>query len=134
MKKKIIIGSIILILIIGIAIALFIFMTKESTFKIETKSSNEVVVTTKNASKESGGVGYITLEEGQKIVVEANLEDKSTLKVEILPEKFDKNTKALKEKDFTKTDKEEYELAAGAYAISVTSQNKATGNLNIQAK
>lgn len=106
-------------------------MRKLSTIKIDNKENNSVIVSANNASSNSGGVGYVTLSDGQKINIEANLKNDKTIKIEISKNKTDKT---LVTKEFKKEETKEYKLSQGEYAIHITAQKGATGKLKINVK
>lgn len=130
-EKKLMIGSGVVVLVLIIAIILFFALRKVSTIKIDNKENNSVVVSANNASSNSGGVGYVTLNDGQKINIEADLKNDKTIKIEISKNKTDKT---LVTKEFKKDETKEYKLSQGEYAIHITAQKGATGKLKINVK
>ena len=125
------IGSGVVVFVLIIAIILFFALWKVSTIKIDNKENNSVLVSANNASSNSGGVGYVTLNDGQKINIEANLKNDKTIKIEISKNKTDKT---LVTKEFKKDETKEYKQSQGEYAIHITAQKGATGKLKINVK
>ncbi len=67
MKNKFILVGIIIVFII-VMIVMIIFNHTSSTFILNNKEEGSIIITAKNASGNSGGVGEIALQEGQKYV------------------------------------------------------------------
>ena len=134
MKKKIfLIISLIVILLFVLCIIIWTNYTS-SIFNVENNEDGTIAVTAQKAGKNASGIGYITLEEGQKLEVRSNLTDNSTVKIEVLPENIDSTTKALMEETFTAVDARDFELPSGKYTIRITVVKNSTGSINIKSK
>ena len=134
MNKKILIALCLVVVIVAIIIAIIYFNQTSSTFSVENGENGNIVVTAQKAGKDASGMGYITLQEEQKLEVRTNLTDKSSIKIEVLPRNIDATTKVLMEETFTAIDAREFELPAGEYTIRITAKKGATGSMDIKAK
>lgn len=136
MKNK---KALIIIIAVAVIAALAIigysvFSRTSSVFSVENNEDGTISVMAQNAGKNSGGLGYITLEEGQKLSVRTNLTDNSSIKIEVLPAEIDATTKVLFEETFTAIDARQFEMPAGDYTIRITAEKGATGSMDISAK
>ena len=134
MKKKLVIACIIVAIILAAIFAIVHFNQTSSIFSVENGEDGNIAVTAQKAGKNASGMGYITLKDGQKLEVRTNLTDKSSIKIEVLPEKVDATTKVLMEEKFTSIDAREFEFPAGKYTIRITAFEGATGTMDIKAK
>ncbi len=132
-NKKILVGIIVLIIAVCVVIGIMFFCIKNSTFVVKNNDDGSVTVTAENASENSGGIGYITLKEEQKLEVKTDLKN-SSIKIEILSSNEDSIKDVIKEESFTKTDIRTFELPAGDYNIRITAEKDATGSMTINAK
>ena len=122
------------VMIIAVIGALLYFNQTSSVFSVENDEKGNIVVTAQNSGAYASGMGYITLENEQKLEVRSNLKDKSSIKIEVLPRNVDATTKVLMEETFTSIDAREFELPSGDYTIRVTAKKGATGTMDIKAK
>ena len=104
-----------------------------SYFIVDNGDDGVITVTAQNAAKSSGGIGYITIAEGQEMEVRTNLTDNSSITIEVLPDNMDATTKVLMEETFTAVNADFYELPAGDYTIRITAKKGATGDMTIKA-
>ena len=104
-----------------------------SYFIVDNGDDGVITVTAQNAAKSSGGIGYITIAEGQEMEVRTNLTDNSSITIEVLPANVDATTKVLMEETFTAVNADFYELPAGDYTIRITAKKGATGDMTIKA-
>ena len=104
-----------------------------SYFIVDNGDDGVITVTAQNAAKSSGGIGYITIAEGQEMEVRTNLTDNSSITIEVLPANMDATTKVLMEETFTAVNADFYELPAGDYTIRITAKKGATGDMTIKA-
>ena len=104
-----------------------------SYFIVDNGDDGVITVTAQNAAKSSGGIGYITIAEGQEMEVRTNLTDNSSITIEVLPANVDAITKVLMEETFTAINADFYELPAGDYTIRITAKKGATGDMTIKA-
>ena len=104
-----------------------------SYFIVDNGDDGVITVTAQNAAKSSGGIGYITIAEGQEMEVRTNLTDNSSITIEVLPANMDATTKVLMEETFTAINADFYELPAGDYTIRITAKKGATGDMTIKA-
>ena len=104
-----------------------------SYFIVDNGDDGVITVTAQNAAKSSGGIGYITIAEGQEMEVRTNLTDNSSITIEVLPANMDATTKVLMEEMFTAVNADFYELPAGDYTIRITAKKGATGDMTIKA-
>ena len=133
MKNKGLIIGIVIAIIVGIIIVVF-FSNNVSTFFLDNEDEGSISISTKNASKGSGGVGEVTLQEGQKLEVKANLEKESSIKVKVKSSETDSNTENVLDESFKQNEEREFELPSGSYNVFVTVEKPATGNMTINAK
>ncbi len=134
MKNKIILLVTAVIIVIAFIIGAVLINYNASSFALDNKKEDNVVITLKNASTGAGGFGYITIKDGQKLNIKSNLSDKGTLEVEVFAKKDTKN-KSLVHQTFKGKDSHKYELAAGEYILQVTVSKKgATGTMKVTAE
>ena len=116
-------------------------------FSVRIDENLNAVITAENASKDMlGGAGSLTVEEGQKVVVEPAIEGNgkirivfsgSSLSEESSPEEL---TNAVNAEDgdlvieVTGSGKMEYELVPGDYFLNATVLEPTTGTVTISAK
>ena len=134
MKNKKVFIDIFVVIFVVVILAIIFFSSIKSTFSVEnSEDGTTVTVILKNASENSGGIGYVTLKEGQKLEVEADLTD-SSVKIEVVSSDETSTKEVLIEKEFTKNDTQTFELPAGDYNINIEAQKNATGKMKINAK
>lgn len=78
-----------------IAIAIAVSNQRSSFIRVENNDDNTISVTAQKAPADAGGMGYITIAEGQELYVRSNMTDHSTIKIELLPAEIDATTKVL---------------------------------------
>lgn len=117
-----------------IAIAIAVSNQRSSFIRVDNNDDNTISVTAQKAAAESGGMGYITISEGQELYVRSNMTDHSTVRIEVLPRETDATTKVLMEESFTAIDAQYFELPAGEYVIRITAESGAEGTMDISAK
>ena len=128
--KLIIVGSIVIILIVILAAVIFVNYNK-STFTLEPKKDNSILVTVKNVKAEAGGFGYVTIKDGQKLEVKNSLTGKGTIDIQVSSEASEK---PVLEKTFKGHGSHTYKLAQGEYTVRVTAKKGVTGTMTIKAK
>ena len=133
MKNRLILIGIIIAIILGI-ILIVVFNHNTSNFLLENKEDGSFNITAKNAGEGSGGVGEVTIQEGQKIEVKANLEKEASIKVKATTRNSDNNEETVFDESFKQTEEREFELPSGSYNIFVTAEKSATGNMTINIK
>jgi len=127
MKKKITAGLV--VAAAAVLICAVVFSNRGSSmFSVENKEDGTVSVTAQAAGEGSGGIGYVTLKDGQTLNVRANLTDNSAIRVEVLPASA---TDVLRDETFTAVDFSAFALPAGDYVVRVTAQKGATGSMTI---
>ena len=134
MKNKKIILCVAVVIIIAVIGALLYLNQSSSVFSVENDKNGNITVTAQKSGAYASGIGYITLEDEQKLEVRTNLTDNSSIKIEVLPKNIDATTKVLMEETFTSIDAREFELPSGDYTIRVTAKKGATGTMDIKAK
>ena len=134
-NKKILIGLlVVLIIAIIVAIVIVFFNNIKSTFSIKNNDDgSSISVTAENASENSGGIGYITIKEGQKLEANTELEEGS-IKIEVLDPNTNSVESPIMEEEFKQNDNSTFELPTGNYSINIKVNEKATGNMTIIAK
>ena len=96
---------------------------------IDNTEDGQVTVTAQKAGEGSGGVGYITLAEGQTLAVESNLEGNSSIQIKVRAEGDDQT--ALVDETITGVNTYSYDLEPGDYNVLITSGKNTTGTLLI---
>ena len=98
------------------------------TFEVSTGEDGVITVTAKNADKDSGGDGYVTLETDEQVVkVEADLEDDTSVEIIITDEADGQNhgqKVVIGDEDI------EFQMPAGEYMIQFVAHEGATGSLS----
>lgn len=133
MKNKLILSGIIIAFIV-VAIVIIIFNYSGSSFILENKEDGSIIITAKNASENSGGLGEVNLQEGQKLEVKANLEKNSSIKIKVMTANADSRAETVLDESFKQTEEREFELPSGDYNVFVTSEKGVTGNMTINVK
>lgn len=132
-NKNILISIIVLIIAVCVVVGIIFFGSKSSIIVVKSNDDGSITVTAQNASKDSGGIGYTTLKEGQKLEVKVDLKN-SSIKIEVETSNKDSVSKVVKEESFTNTDTRTFELPAGDYNIRIIAEEDATGSMTINAK
>ena len=115
-------------------IMIVIFNHSSSSFVLENKEDGSMIINAKNASKDSGGIGEVTLQEGQKLEVKANLENESSINVKVIPSGTETDPEAVLNESFKQTEEREFEIPSGKYNVAVTTEKDATGSMTINIK
>lgn len=131
-SKLILVGIIIAIILVVIVIAFF--NHSSSTFTLENKEDGSIIITAKNASNNSGGVGEVTIQEEQKLEVKANLKKNVPIKVKVILSGTEDNAETVLDESFKQTEEREFNLPSGSYNIFVTAEKGATGSMIINVK
>ena len=116
-------------------------------FFIDSSDGISVLVTMNNAEKDTGDVGYITVDEGEKLAVQCNLSTDSSVKVEfyqyndVFPSgtegitdpygAIDGSIKPIDVAEFANQGRYTTEVGPGRYVVRVTVQQKATGTISV---
>ena len=102
---------------------------------LNSPSDNEIRVEAKASAEGGGGVGYLTLADGEGLVITADLSEGSFL-VEVFYNsgEEDAETEPIFTETFSSDDSSSYELEAGEYAIRVTAHEGATGTMTVLAE
>ena len=143
MKKKQI-----LIIMLAFVLMMILIGCKKSNFGVVSNDNNTMVITAVNAAKKSfGGSGFITVEDGQKIVIDSSLNDKGeiSLKFSAGPatdigvsqtELFDavSGANAVLEVSVKGSGLTEYEIEPGDYGLYAEVISKSNGTINISVK
>ncbi len=136
MKSKLIIVGIIIAIILVVIVMVIVNHSNNSSssFVLENKEDGSIIVTANNASENSGGIGEVTIQEGQKLEVKANLGEKGFIQMKVIPSSVDYKAEAVLNESFKKTEEREFELPSGIYNIFITAGKEATGNMTINVK
>ncbi len=134
MKRSYIIVGVIITVIIVAIIATFIFINGKSTFDLKSNEDGSISITTKNAGEGSGGVGEVTLQEGQKLEIIAELEKENSINVKVISLNSEDNKETVLDEVFKQNEEREFELSSGNYRVIVTAEKGATGSMNINVK
>ena len=135
-----------IMLVLGLA-SLLAGCTKPN-FSIAANGDNTITVTAVRASKKSfGGTGFITAEEGQKIIIDSALNDKGEIQLKFsggpasdMDAEVSELFAAASGADPALTvsvkgpGKSEYEIGAGNYGVYAEVLSKADGTVNISVK
>ena len=141
MKKK-------LSWIILLALVLMLAGCKKPNLSIVSEADNTMMITAVNAKKGFfGGSGFITVEEGQKIVIDSALNEKGEISLKfsggpasdgdaeaaaLVASVSGEN--AVLEVSVKGPGKSEYEIAAGDYGVYAEVLSKTNGTVNISVK
>ncbi len=131
-NKKILIGIIAAAAVIIAAVLLL--NRRSSIFEIENKEDGSIHVLAQRADSKAGGIGYITIAEGQELYVRSNLTDNSSIKIEVFPGEAGAEADPLIEEVFTAVDARYFELPAGDYTVRISVQNRAEGSMTITSE
>jgi len=101
---------------------------KTSTFEILSNEDGTIKVTAENATEDSGGMGYITLEEEQLLMIDANFSENSSVEVKIM---FEEPYEVEIEEQIIGDEDKVLELPVGNYAIDISANEGTTGSLII---
>ena len=121
---------------------------KEDTnyIHVDSESESSVTVTARGMKGEGGALAYITVREGQSLVIRTDLSDKSAVSVKIRPlteadtsidsvPAVSEEAEYLVDETFSGAGGEaSYELPAGEYALWITGANGTDGRLTITAE
>ena len=122
--------------LLAAAAAAAVIMSNQTSsfFAVENNDDGSISVAAQKAAEEAGGMGYITISEGQELYVRSNLTDNSTVRIEVLPRQTDATTKVLLEESFTGIDVRYFELPEGEYIVRITAKKGAEGTMDITSK
>lgn len=123
--------------LIAIAIAGLWFYSEHSSghYFVVDNTEEGVHVLAANAAKYSSSVGYVTIEEGDSLLVRSHLADNSSINIKVRFGEYDPEDSAFWSDDvildvdavtFTDTF---YPLEPGSYAVLITAGKKATGEV-----
>ena len=121
-------------------VVMFVLITagcSKSVYNVSTNEDNTISVTAEKAAKESAGLGYLTVAENEKIVVEPNFEGKGQVQIRVFAgllgsEDFPETPTI--EETIGGTEALEFEAAPGEYTIGIVAVNTVTGNAVISAR
>ncbi|MBQ1332416.1 MAG: hypothetical protein IIY36_05730 [Lachnospiraceae bacterium] len=99
---------------------------------MNTANIGEIRIEASDAKANQGGIGYLTLEDGQAIAITADMTE-SALLVEVFVEGEDGEAEGVYSESFSGTETEQLSLPAAQYAVRITSEAGATGHLFIEA-
>lgn len=138
MKKK----SLILSVFVLTLMTLLLSACGKSEFGLSVNTDTRMTITAKNAEKESFSMsGSLTAEEGQQIVITANLK-KGRVKVDIIPDPENQSIDVLPALDgkpilsgsLSSNESISGTVAEGSYLVQATCLDKATGTVVIEVK
>ncbi|MBQ3287348.1 MAG: hypothetical protein IJH45_05270 [Firmicutes bacterium] len=101
--------------------------------------TGELKFTAENAAKGTGGVGYLTLKEGQNLGVRSQLTKDSRVTIKVYPAEagampdFNSDVEPALTVQVKGIDSSRYELPAGDYILLITVTRKADGSMLIRA-
>ena len=114
-----------------------------SSFSIDNGEGDGLTVTMEKAGKDSGGLGYLTLGEGQVMLVKADFSGRGAVNIKVRPSDpkadidrlpaLDFKEDVLVDVDFTGQSESEYELPAGDYDLLITVTRRGSGTLTVEA-
>ena len=105
---------------------------ESSSITVANSEDGMVTVTAENAEEKSGGLGYVTVEDGQKLEVKAELTGDSGIQIEVLLE--EDAEEALLEETITGSDTYEFAMPAGEYIVRIAAEKGASGSMTIDGK
>ena len=117
-------------LLIAAAVIVFLMNRPASVFAVDNGADGVVHVTAQNAGADSAGIGYVTLGEGQRIVIESALTDKSSVDVKV---RSGDSGEELFGGTFANFDAASFDAPAGEYSILITARQGTTGQLTVRA-
>ena len=118
-------------MVVAMTLVLYGCQNTSSMFLVSSTAEGNIIVTAENASSDTGARGYITVEEGQSITIDAELSEKSSVQVEIA---VTETGEVLAENKITGGNDMEVEVPAGEYVINFTAEEGATGSLTVSAE
>ena len=101
--------------------------------------TGEIKFTAEKAGKGSGGVGYLTLKEGQAMGVRSQMTKDSRITIKVYPAEagalpdFNSDAEPVLTVEVKGIDSSRYELPAGDYILLITVARKADGSMLIRA-
>ena len=155
MNKKILLDVVIVLAAVVLTVA-GLSGSHRITMEIDNREDGSIAVMLDKADKGSGGVGYITVADGQKLRVNADLTKKSSVSIKVKPENantfqsltsddeaetiintfqsvMSDDETVIMEETFTGVDNREFALPAGDYILLITAGKNASGNMEITA-
>ena len=115
---------------------------QEPNFVLDNGEDGTITVTAKEAGEGSGGMGYLTMGEGQTMVVETALEGDSALRLQVNPgegthaenpPEADTSADYLLDETVSGSKTYTFDLDAGEYTVLVTAVGTTTGTARIYA-
>ena len=115
---------------------------QEPNFVLDNGEDGTITVTAKEAGEGSGGMGYLTMDEGQTMVVETALEGDSALRLQVNPgegthaenpPEADTSADYLLDETVSGSKTYTFDLDAGEYTVLVTAVGTTTGTARIYA-
>ena len=101
--------------------------------------TGEIKFTAENAAKGAGGVGYLTLKEGQNLGVRSQMTKDSRVTIKVYPAEpgampdLNSDAEPVLTVEVKGIDSSRYELPAGDYILLITVTRKADGSMLIRA-
>ena len=100
---------------------------------VSNSTGSQIRVSANSARQGDGGVEYLTLADGQKIAIRADLTSGSLL-VEVFLIHEDESTEEVFNGTFSAGDADAVDVAAGDYAVRVTAEAGTDGSMTVQAE
>ena len=114
-----------------------------SEFVLDNTDEGTVEILALKAAEGSGGLGYVSVDDGEKLHVKATLTDKSDIKMEVVSAEDlsdadyvngVKDAEVILVESFSGENEYEYEIPAGDYVLRMETAAKSTGTLSIYAE
>ena len=102
----------------------------EYAMNVKSSEDGVVTVTAENAAAKSGGTGYVTVEEGQKLEVAAELA--GNIQIEVVTE--ENTEEVLLNETITGSETYTFALPADEYIVRIAAEEGATGSVTIDGK
>ena len=140
MKKAKILISVIAVLM---SLTLLLSGCGVSEFIVDNADDGTVGIMALKAEAGSGGLGYVTVEDGEKLHVDAALTKKSGIKISVVSAEYlsdadyvngAKDAEVIMEDTFSGELENEYEIPAGDYVLRIETTAKSTGAMTIYAE
>ena len=123
-------GSVIAAALVICGVIIFVATYPFSKFEVES-DWNGISIVAQNAAKNSGTLNFITIGEGEKLMVRSELQDDGAITVEVCP--FDSADPVMKE-TIQGTAPHVYSVAPGKYLVIITVEEKVTGSMTITSE
>ena len=111
--------------------------SQTESFGVTSNVDNSVTVMTENAKTGSYAIGYITIEENEKLCVESKLTEDSKVQIDIIDSEIDEAThqsKIVKTFFVQAEENKEFALDKGEYTIKAFVLQTATGTVDLFAR